>query len=355
MNIVVFLLLQVFSANLQIVPPDLQTFLKNQVNFSQEDMQALEKRAVLTKQLDTGDRPEVAIFGVMHLEVPVDFFVDKYRDIETFMKSSQVVEIGRFHNPPHLNDLRGLSLDPKEVLAIKECEVGNCNMKLPASVIERFKKEVDWSMPDYQVRATELVKEMMVDYVSAYLVGGNAAMGQYDDQKYPLRVADEFHELLQESNYLYEYVPELYHYLEAYPQVQLPGLENIIYWSKTKFDKLRPIVSINHVTLLRRSEGKAKTLIGSRQIYANHYFEASFELTALVAEGGGNEKSSFFLLYFNRSRFDTLRKSAPSAMKRTIRRETLSKVDQEMKSMKAQIETLYHQENVPTRESNNID
>jgi hypothetical protein len=185
---------------------------------------------------------------------------------------------------------------------------------------------------------------MLVDYVNAYLEGGSAAMGQYDDQKYALQMAVEFHELLQESEYLYEYVPELYNYLEAYPKVELPNVENFIYWSKREFDKLRPIVTINHVTVFRRSEGQAKTLIASKQIYANHYFEASFELTALVETTEVTENSGFYLLYLNRSRFDTLRKKGYPGMEQTIRSEILNKIDQELKGTKVQIEALYQEE-----------
>ena len=47
------------------------------------------------------------------------------------------------------------------------------------------------------------------------------------------------------------------------------------------------------------------TLIASKQIYANHYFEASLGLTVALAAGQG-PSPSFYLLYFNRSRSDAL-------------------------------------------------
>jgi hypothetical protein len=348
MIIPTILLLGALLTDVNAIPPELQSFLQERIEFSQKDIQALEQGKAVTKLLDTGKKPEVAVFGIMHLDVPVDFFVDRYRDIERFMRTTQVVEIAKFSSPPQVNDLRGLTLEPDELLAIKECKVGKCHMKLPASVIERLRREIDWSKPDCEERATSMVRDLLLDYVKAYHSGGSAAMGQYDDQKYPLRLADEFHELLQESDYLYEYVPEFYQYLEAYPQSELSGVEDFIYWSKKKYDKLRPLVSINHVTIYERPQGKGNSLIASKQIYANHYFEASFELTALVEASAVADSTGFYLVYFNRSRFDTLRKDGPPGIKGKIKGEVHKKVEQEMNATKAEIEALYQKANLPS-------
>ncbi len=350
MRLLVFLLCSLIATNACALSNDLQSFLRNQAGFSQVELHQLEQGKVLTKLLDTGSKPEVAVLGVMHVDVPANFFVERFRDIETFMKSDQVMAISRFDAPPQLSDLDGLTLAPGELLAIRECEVGNCDMKLPASVIERFRHDVDWTRPDYPNRVTALVKQMLLEYVKAYLIGGDEAMGQYDDQKYPLKQANAFHELLLESDYLYEHAPELYEYIELYPKVDLPNAEDFIFWSMRKYERLRPIVSINHVTIFRRSHGEAKTLIGSKQIYANHYFEASFELTALVEEETAADSSGFFLLYLNRSRLDTLRKKALPGMQHTIRSEILNKIDLEMSSTKSLIEALYQMRNSPAME-----
>jgi len=349
MSVFVFSLWVAFSVKLLSSPPDLQTFLQDQIGLSQKDLQEMEQGKILTKRLDTEKESEVAIFGIMHLGVPVDFFIEKYRDIGTFMKADQVVGIGVFDNPPQLANLRSLTLDPGDILAIQECKVGDCHIKLPAAVIERFGREVDWSKPDSPDRATEMTRQMLLDYVKAYSIGGDAALGQYDDQEHPLRLADEFHELLHESRYLYEYVPEMHEYLESFPRAELPNAENVIYWSEKKYEKLRPILSLNHVTIFKRPQGDIKTLIASKQIYASHYFEASLEIAALVEENEVADGSGFYLLYLNRSRIDTLRKNVPLGMKHTIISEILNKVDQELKSTKTRIETLYQEENSPAR------
>jgi len=336
MNTLALLLLGVLSSG-RPVDSELHTFLRDRIGFSQSDLQGLEQGEVLTRLLDSDGNTEIAVFGVMHLRLPPETFVEQYRDIETFISAGQVESFGKFDTPPLLENLDGLTLEPSEIEDIKECEVGSCKMKLPASVIERLQKEVDWSKSDYQDRAEELIRQTLVDYVQAYLIGGNTAMGQYDDQKNPLRLADEFHELLLESHYLYEYVPELHSYLEFYPNCDLPNSEDFIYWSERKYDRLRPIVSLNHVTIVSRPRGKIKTMIASKQIYANHYFEASLELTALIDDEVVGDSSGFYLLYLNRSRFDTLRKSGPPGMRERIRGGVLEKMGETMKSTKAQM------------------
>jgi hypothetical protein len=344
------LLLGVLSFSLHTLPADLRTFLQNRIDFSQQEVQAAEQGEVLTKLLDTDRKPEVAAFGIMHLEVPVEYFVQQYRDIEGFMRSRGVTEIGVFGNPALLQDLQGFTLEPSDAQAIRECDVGDCNVKLPASVIKRLRQDIDSSGPDFQKRVEAQVKQMLVDYVMAYRIGGNDSMGRYDDQEYPLRMADEFHALLQESDYLYEVVPELHEYLEAYPRVVLQDVEDVIYWKQTRYDKLRPIVSLTHGTIFGRSHGRIKTLIASKQLYASHYFEASLELLALVEEAESAESPGFFLLYLNRSRFDTLRKSGFVGMKHTVRTEILKKLDQEMNSTKTTIEARYREGNSPAGE-----
>jgi hypothetical protein len=308
---------------------------------SQNDLQALEKREIFTKLLDTDENSEVAVLGVMHVAVPVEFFVGQYRDIRTFMKTDQVVEVGEFSDPPQMKDLQGFTLEHSDFLAIQECEVGDCDVKLPASMIERFRQDFDWSADDSQPRLEEQVRQVLVDYVTAYKGAGNAAMGRYDDQKYPLIKADEFSELLQEFEFLYDYEPKLHTYLEAYPQSQLPNADNFIYWSQRRYERIRPIVSIDHVAIFRGVTGNDPTLIASKQIYASHYFEASLELSALVKAAEGLDSSGFYLLYLNRSRLDSLRKGGPPGMRNTIRGEMLKRVGLEMQSTKARMEALY--------------
>jgi hypothetical protein len=218
--------------------------------------------------------------------------------------------------------------------------------------MDHLRQKVDWSKPECTQQVTGLVKQMLVDYVGAYLIRGNSAMGQYDDQKYSLRMADEFHELLQESTCLDDNVPNLRDYLEQYPKSNLSNAQNFVFWSKKQYGNLRPILSVNHVTIFRMPSGNVETLIASKQIYASHYFEASLELTALIEYEKASEIPGLILVHLSRSRLDALRRAGPPGMKERIRKGVLNKIGEEMRATKSQIETLYKQEQSQATEEN---
>jgi hypothetical protein len=79
--------------------------------------------------------------------------------------NAAILEIGGFSKQPALADLQDLTLDPRDLQDLKACVVGDCDVKLSASMIERFRKEIDWAAPDYQLKATNLFKQMLLDYV----------------------------------------------------------------------------------------------------------------------------------------------------------------------------------------------
>jgi hypothetical protein len=176
-------------------------------------------------------------------------------------------------------------------------------VKLPSNVILRVQKEIDWSSPDAEQQATELARTVLLQYVERYLTGGNEQLSEYSDKKQPLRVAEQFDAILKASPYIFDYDPEFYEYLSDYPKKHLDGVEDFLYWSKEKFG-LKPVISVTHVSIYRKPEFDV-TLIASKQIYANHYFEASLGLTVALASAQDPDPS-FYLLYFNRSRSDAL-------------------------------------------------
>lgn len=72
-----------------------------------------------------------------------------------------------------LEDLQGLTLEKRDVEDLKRYSVGDCKLKMSDAMIERFRREVDWTAPDYRLQATRLYRQMLLDYVRDYLtVGG---------------------------------------------------------------------------------------------------------------------------------------------------------------------------------------
>jgi hypothetical protein len=285
----------------QPAPGEPQTFLRKHVQLDAAQLAALDRGEVVTRLLPSTETREVVAFGAVRIRATRAGFLERFRDVVAFKKSASIPEAGLFGKPPRLEDVAALTLDPEDIDSLKSCTKGDCDVKLPVSIMERFRREVSWSAPDARARATALAKQMAVEYVTAYLAGGSAAMGEYHDKKKPLAMATEFQELIRRSPYVFEYVPALHKYLEEFPRGRLEGAEDVVYWSKEKFG-LKPVVAITHVTIYPGAT-KASSVIATKQIYATHYFQASLGLTAVV-DAAGTDGREIYLLELNRTRID---------------------------------------------------
>jgi hypothetical protein len=291
----------------QVPPSEPYAFLTSHLGFSSGDLASLETGQTLVKLPKTPEVSEVAAFAITRLDVPTDFFVEKVRDIVNFKKGENVLQIGKFGNPPSLSDLAGLTVDQVDIDAIKECRVKSCDLKMSSEFIERFRKEVDWSSDNYREIVTQLVRRMLLEQVQDYLKGGNSALVKYDDKSSTLRLADQVRSLLKPAPYMYKYCPDFQRYLEEFPLTR-PGnaanFEDFIYWSKEEFG-LKPVISMTHITIHKGAHGSADVLVGSKGIYASHYFEGSLGLTAFTRSENSSPSRSY-LIYINRSRTDAL-------------------------------------------------
>lgn len=303
----VLVLLCAAPTPMQTNPRQPHAFLEKHFSFSKEDLAAVDRGKIVTKLPTTRDKREIAALGVVRLNVSKEFFLEKFMDIESFKKSEIVLQIRKLSSPPRLEDLNELTLETEHVTALKNCKVGNCNVKIPAQWIERFLK-VNWSAPNHRERATALTRQLLLDYVRGYLKEGNAALVEYNDHPYPQRLADEVRSLVDQSPHLLETATGFCKYLSEFPRMQFPGVENFIYLSKERVGGFRPVLGLTHVTVYKQKTGSPfQIIIASKQIYANHYFEGSLALTWIVDAETEAGKTGSYLIYFNRSRMDALR------------------------------------------------
>lgn len=267
-----------------------------------DQWQAVDSGNPQAKVLDTSEKREVAIVGVAHLRATSTCFVAQLRDIENFKKNPAVLRIQKFVRPIDPRDLEGFSLEVGDLAGLRNCRVGDCNVKLPAAAVERLGRAMDWSQPDYAPRAQSLFREELLAYVEAYLNRGNASLIEYRDKNKPVRLADEFRAVLDARPSLSGFVPEFHDYLAQYPNELLPGVSEFFYWSAESFG-LTPVASITHVSIYVQP---GRAVVASKQIYASHYFEASLGLTAALDDPGKASAPGMYLVYVNRSRIDFL-------------------------------------------------
>jgi len=278
--------------------------LREKVNFDQTDFTALQQGQTVVKLLPAPDKREVAVYGLVSLQVPAEVFLESFRESMSRKSNPAILEIGRFSSQPTLEDLKGLTFENRDIEDLKKCVVGDCQVKLSATMIERFQKEVDWEAPDYRSQATQLLKVVLLDYVRDYLARGDVALIEYHDKAKTIRLAEEQRALRASSGSVCDVPVGFSQYLNSVANPKLADVEHAIVWSKMKFG-LKPVLAINHIMIYKTAkETGPQILIATKQIYANHYFDSSLGLTAFVNIQGASPGS--FLLYENRSRADGL-------------------------------------------------
>jgi hypothetical protein len=275
---------------------EFQKILQEKSNFEQADFSALQFSQPVVRLAPVSDKREVAVSGLINIHAGADEFLKSYRDSMRRKSNAAILEIGGFSKEPALADLQDLTIEASDIEDLKACVVGDCQVKLSASMIERFRREIDWESPDYQLKVTNLFKQILLEYVRDYVTRGEAALIQYNDKRDLVSLATGQRALAAASSYINDVLAD--------QKSDLHLVEDTIVWSKIKFG-LKPVLAINHITIYRRDRDVGpQVLIASKQIYANHYFNASHALTAFVSVPGAT--AAAYLVYENRSLADGL-------------------------------------------------
>ncbi len=280
-----------------------RAFLTTAFNLSPADISAVDDGQIVARTLRVTNRREVATLGVIRIQTTPAAYVERLRDIVNFKRTDGVLQIGTFSDPPQQRDVAALTVEHGDLDRLRECRVEDCGLRLSADGIERIRREIDWRAADAPVKASDLVRRLLVDYVTRYHEVGAAAAMAYADTASPLNVGHEFASLVDADTATWKYVPRLRRHLLAYPAVTDEGMSDFIYWSKERVHS-RPVISITHVAIAPAvDDGPVNIAIASKQIYAMHYFDASLGLTLLVRAPSGSSPATY-VVYLNRTRID---------------------------------------------------
>jgi hypothetical protein len=313
--------------------------LRRQMRFSASDLRALDAGTAVIKSLETPIRQELALFGVVRVDAPMERFVERFRDIERFETGPGILQIGRFGNPPRLEDLGSLTLPAKDVTAVAKCRPGHCDVKLSAAAMHRFRSQVDWTSPSAPRQANDVARKLLLELVRGYQRGGNAALGHYDDGSERLSVAEEFRGLLASDRHRPIPVPALMAYLDTYPRDRPAGTEEFFYWSVVNFG-LKPTIRVNHVVIqpLAANQPGVEHVIAIKQLYASHYLHTTLELRFLVDAGRDAGRRGFYLVSITRSRNDGMTGIKGVVLRPIISRRSRDGVRGYLEHVKRQVE-----------------
>jgi hypothetical protein len=274
-------------------------FFQPSVSITADERAQLDRGQPIARTL-RGQDLEVAVLAAVPVNIDGDRLVAWMRRIEDLKKSSYVIAIGRFSDPPRLGDLADLTLDDEDVLAIRSCRPGSCRLKLSASEMTELQKVVG-AEGDWKPAVQDAFRQVVLERVRAYLANGHVAA--YDDQQNRVWPATRFASILDHSVFLTEHLPRLAEHLRSYPMTATPDVESFLYWSKERLTR-KAIVSVTYVNIVRAHDpGLPEALVAGKQIFSTHYISASLGVTALLR---GEPGASNYLVYVNRSEVDML-------------------------------------------------
>jgi hypothetical protein len=279
-------------------------FLSTVAGFTETDLAAVDQGSVVVKVVRTPNDSEVALIGAALFRTSTEFFLKMYEDIERF--ESPLGPLKKLSDPPREEDFASLTLPDEDINALAECRLGDCDLKLGDNGITRFQAEIDWASSQARPQAQSLIRELALGFVTTYRQGGNQALGIGRDNKKPTLVREQFEALLEDSDYILTYVPELHRYLLEYPNAELPGATDFLYWAVNDFG-LDPALRLSHVTIYRLGRDEnSSAVIASKQLYFSRYFYTDLDLRFLVRDQSDPSDESFYLVTVSRFRSDEL-------------------------------------------------
>ncbi len=286
-------------------PAALTTFLQQRIGLDREQLASIERGDAIVKILDTENKRDVAVFGIIAVDVPRESYVARLQDFPSSLRAPTRARFGIFHVPATAADVESATVASKDVADVKHCRPGDCKIKMPATDMQRLHAEIDWSAADAGNQLDAYVRRRLVEYVTDYRTRGDSAMLVYDDRG-GVRASDAFAALLTQSPYVYQDIPSLRQYLTEYPHAPLDGAREVLFWADDSMSGVRPILSVTHVVVYTPPELSGVTVVASKQIFANHFFEGAFDLMAIIDRATTGAKPGSYLVLLRRFRFDNL-------------------------------------------------
>jgi hypothetical protein len=281
----------------------LRHYLVEVAGFDGADLKTLRSKPVV-RELKVSDKSRgLALVAAVKIDASRQDFLAATEELEDLFGGKDVLQFGRFSNPPVLADLAALQIPQEDIEVLAKCKLAECKFKLGKTGLEAASK-FDWGKPDAGPRFTALVREGIIDYLNGYRAEGNSALIEYADKSTPFKLADGFRHLLGEAKYFHKLAPELADYLLAFPDQRPEGAQDAFYWSVTETG-YRPTTVLGHLVVYQTPQLPiAPIYLVIKQIYASHYFGARLTGIAFMEEKNDPQLTGNYLVGVDRVLFD---------------------------------------------------
>lgn len=213
------------------LPADLERYLASEVRPTAGERATLLSGAPLTKLLPADESKEVFVFGAIWINAETSKYVARINDIENFEKGGAFRISKKINDPPTLEDFADLELPADDIRDLRDCKVGDCEVKLSAKALQAMRSQVRWRTPTEKSDVNATFRGLAFEYVTGYREGGNARLAVYRDADDPIFVANEFRSMIERTPSLVG-MPDLQRYLLEYPSARLSGASEFLYWQE---------------------------------------------------------------------------------------------------------------------------
>lgn len=239
-------------------------------------------RVAETQMVGPNDTAEVAVKGVVRVDVPRQTFLDAVEQANVF-RSTRRLETGVIHNPPEAADFAAVSLPQRDIRSLEQCRPGRCALRLTASGLADLRSKVAWGSADAADQANHRTREWLLEIMDGYLKKGLAAFAPFEDSPAAVNVDEQFRRLLDDTATLTRGYPELATYLRDYPAATLASSKETFYWALDDFG-VKPTLTITQAVSYA-PQGTEDVVVAWKQIYASHFFNGGLSVTTYENDG----------------------------------------------------------------------
>jgi hypothetical protein len=268
-------------------------------------IEAIERGEAVAITLEAPEKTEIATVGVVRIEVPRAFYLERVKSLTGFLASGAKPLSGTFSEPPKPDDVAALVLDPSDAKMLEKCEPFSCDVKLPAAEMERFRTELAKS-PTPAPIADSIMRTWLLAYVTAYRSDSLEETVVYDDTKHSVRSSDAFRALLSEPMTTgIEVAP--FAAMLATPRGARPAeVASRISWELDRMPGLKPTLEVLERSMYSSPAHPDMSWLTSKLLYASHYFESQIDFITLADAPPAPGTSAMYLVIVRRSKFDDL-------------------------------------------------
>jgi len=310
------------------------TLLQRLTILEAKKAEAVERGEAVTMTLDAPEKAEIAMLGIVRLEVPRAFYLDRVKQLTGFLSNGPNPLSGAFGEPARLEDVASLVLDPSDAKTLEKCQSLACDVKLPASEMVKFRSALASSSAPGP-RADSLMRDWLVAYVNGYRADSAEETVVYDDTKHSVRSSDAFRALMAEPMIAGLDGAPFASMLTTPRSARPAGVATRISWELNRVPGLKPTLEVLERSMYSSPARTDESWMTSKLLYASHYFESQVDFLTVADAPASSGKSAMYLVVLRRSKFDDL----PSGGLFNIRGKAVKKLRDALKIVLANTRT----------------